>query len=189
MDECRASLPLSQGSFPLEFSMQSLPPEACVELIYDGVYEISEGSWGSDHLRADVKSEAGLHALTARVHRRGKGSMLPLCSQVWSYLQLLERSVIYEIVKARQRMTRMVRVQEPTDGEREEPLIEIHVAFEVFEESIKKVHVEESFPPMALTCRNAYSKHIHHLCRTAELPASGRAHAFTRPSHVFTLPR
>lgn len=55
----------------------------------------------------------------------------------------------------------------------EEPLIEIHVVFEVFEESIKKVHVEQSFPPMALTCRNAYSKQIHNLCRNAELPASG----------------
>jgi hypothetical protein len=95
---------------------------------------------------------------------------------------------MHEIVKARQRMTRMMHVQEPTDSEWEEPLIEIHVAFEVFEESIKQVHVEESFPPMALTCRNAYSKHIRHLCRTAELPASGRAPASTRPSQVFALP-
>jgi len=63
----------------------------------------------------------------------------------------------------------------------EAPLVEMHVTFEVFEESIKKVHVEESFPPMALTCGNSYSKNVRHLCRTATPPASGAPQAAATP--------
>ena len=75
---------LWQSAFPLEFSMQSLPSEACVELVFDRFYEITERSWGSDHFHADIKSEAGLHTLSLAVHRRGKGrgAKSPLCSQV-----------------------------------------------------------------------------------------------------------
>jgi hypothetical protein len=141
-----------KGSFLLAFKVQQqqLPPGACV------LAEYLDPSGTSSLLALEVLVDNAAGAMRQQIQARGSG---------WSRLSLT-------LLSSGGSGGRMFCPDENNEADILEHWV---VTFRVFETSLKKVEVDGTFPDMHLTCTNAYSHHVRHLCRSAEVEAGSKA--------------
>ena len=141
-----------KGSFLLAFKVQQqqLPPGACV------LAEYLDPSGTSSFLVLDVLVDNATGTMREQIQARDSG---------WSRLSLT-------LLSSGGSGGRMFCPDENNEADILEHWV---VTFRVFETSLKKVEVDGTLPDMHLTCTNAYSHHVRHLCRSAEVEAGSKA--------------
>lgn len=140
----------SKGKFHLALTVPRFPDDdACVTALLDGNNRkgstwIYSGVPRDDQVSMEIDVGTGWHDLTLAIHSTGTGRRQAdlFCRKSWK-----------------------------DSADDEKPLmVEIHVSFQVFQEQLKSVQVDHAFPPMELTCNNAFSRRILHLCRPSLHP-------------------